>query len=353
MIDKYHLRRSDDLIDGANVTLGVPSQRREPKNSIQYVQKNPETVKISKILNKDTIHLYYQNVRSMSSEGKQKDILETFDEHCSGYDIMALTETWLKPGANIIDGIFKGFDVYRRDAREDEHGVLVAISSNLYSDLVIIEGFDHLEFVCVKLFHKNHFIYIYCLYIEPGRSQGVYKEHIKAIEKIQHSKNDTLFIIGDFNIPNVEWEEDGERGSFVTTSKSRKIQLFKGKIFECQLNGILNDACNILDFAYVNNTDGISSEKVQSEFFFSKEDPSHPPFEILIESISSFEGFEKSVKEYAYSVKNKIINNHISDLESIFEKLDDEFKWRIEKETYEEREQERKRQVASIDLNSS
>lgn len=338
MIEKYFFRRSNDIIDGANVTL-VSSQRREPKIPIQYVQRNPKTVEISKIFDKDTIHIYYQNVNSIKGEQKQKVILETFDDHCSGYDVIALTETWLKPGANIIDGIFKGFDVYRRDARQDEHGVLVAISSNLYSDLVIIEGFDHLEFVCVKLFHKNHFIYFYCLYIEPGRLDSVYKEHAKAIEKIEYSQGDTLFVVGDFNIPEVTWFEDGDKFGFVTKSQNKKIEPFKVEKFKYQLNGLKNDAGNILDLAYVNNSEGISFEKVEPDFYFSKKDPKHPPFEILIESMSSFTGIIKSAKEYAYSV----MNNRISNLERSFEKVGDGYNREIEKINYEE--QERKRQV--------
>lgn len=342
-IHKYFLRPSDHANNETNKIHKVLEQ--EPGKSIRSVQRDPNTSGIGKISNKDTIQLYYQNVNSIDGKKRQKDILKTFNKRCSEYDVLALTETWLEPNSHVIDGIFKEFDVYRCNTK---HGVLIAVSSKLYSDLVIIEGFDHLEYVCVKMFHKNHFIYIYCLYIDTKIERNFYEQHFKAIEKIEYSKNDTLIVIGDFNIPNVSWEK-GDVG-YATESKDKRLQLFTRK-FKYQLSNLKKDKGSVLDLAFVNNIEGITLEKVEEKFHFSKEDPLHPPFKIVIDSMSSFVGFSKCIKEYAYSEKNR----ETSDLEKKYKNLDNEFAWMYKKEIKEEREAKQseeakeKKRLAKID----
>lgn len=327
-IHKYFVRPSDHATIGTKVTPKVVEQ--EPGKSIRSVQRDPNTSGIGKISNKDTIQLYYQNVNSIKGKEKQTEISKTFNERCNEYDVMALTETWLGPEPNIIDGILKKYDVYRCNTK---HGVLIAVSSKLYSDPVIIEGFDHLEYVCVKIFHKNHFIYIYCLYIDTKIERNFYEQHFKAIEKIEYSKNDTLIVIGDFNIEGVSWEK-GDVG-YVTKSKDKRLQLFTRK-FKYQLSNLRKDGGNVLDLAFVNNIEGITLEKVEKKFHLSKEDPRHPPFKIVIDSMSSFIGFQKCIKEYAYSEKNR----ETGDLESKYKNLNNEYAWMYKKEESEEKEAE-------------
>lgn len=167
--------------------IHLPDPKAVPKENsteqlIPYPKRDPQSSNICKIGDKDSIRIYYQNVQSIDSKDMQKRFNK---ELANNYDVIVITETWIKNISN-LEMFDEGFDVYRCDRssensdKERGGGVLVAVSSKLYSGPVIIQGFDFLEYVCLKILHHGHFIYIYSLYMS-GELKGTGRKHVEAI----------------------------------------------------------------------------------------------------------------------------------------------------------------------------
>lgn len=262
-------------------------QSERPK--VSNPQRDPRSRQICKVASKDSIRIYYQNVRSIHSEYKQKKFRS--DLACD-FDVIVFTETWLMEDKSRLQIFDDGFDIYRCDRSRSYKdgcggGVLVAVSSKLYSDPVVVEEFDFLEFVSLKIFHKDHYLYLYCFYMPGEIKHHMSGQHIRAIEAMEYSKNDTLMVIGDFNMPNIKWvmnEAGGFRPSDATKMTRSVTTMLGGSLKDmCQLNDIKNDSGNVLDLAFVNKPDGVSLLPVRGkDALMDSIDKSHPPFEIIV-----------------------------------------------------------------------
>lgn len=286
---------------------------------IPYPKRDPQSSNICKIGNKDSIRIYYQNVQSIGSKDKQKRFNK---ELANNYDVIVFTETWLK-NTSKLEIFDEGFDVYRCDRTSGNSdkkrggGVLVAVSSKLYSDPVIIEDINGVEYVCVKILHHGHFIYIYSLYM-PGELKGTGRKHVEAIGAIGHCKNDTLIVLGDFNIDNVKWAKSAsEDDAYFVPDRNHKLLRSLGEMGLYQLNNIENSYGNVLDLAFVNKKDAMKLSETKKICALTKVVPFHPPFEILIDSLNFPRDLSAHVKEEAYLIRE----NCSQQLNKLIEKL--------------------------------
>lgn len=272
-----------------------------PKKKV-YVKDMHTSTEICKISHKDTIRMYYQNVNSIKSDEKMKNFIDT---SVCDYDVVIFTETWLDEGQALkynMNVLNEYYDVYRCDRSESVKsrggGTLIAISAKLYSDPVLLKGFNHLEYICVQFLNKNKSILLYCAYIRPDSAIEIYEEHFKAIQSINLGKNDILIVVGDFNLPNIIWHSkdnvtflpknnDSVRETRLQSQKLTKLKEFQSK---CNLHQLCNDKNpkgNVLDLVFSNDIDHISIAKLpESQKPMSKPDERHAqPFVIIFDSV--------------------------------------------------------------------
>lgn len=154
-----------------------------------------------------SLTIYYQNVRGLRS--KTRELLMAVNRN--NYDIIILTETWLR------DGIFNGeilddrYKLFRRDrdattsSKSDGGGVLIAIkkSSNYFlthrSDLQ-----SNSEDVIVTIKHKrnNKIIQIIGVYLPTEARKNDIRNFTENFIRMRESLAEGCFILcGDFNLP--------------------------------------------------------------------------------------------------------------------------------------------------------
>lgn len=130
------------------------------------------------------------------------------------YDIICIAETWLTKHFKTEEYIPSSYNVHRRDRhlQEDTYevggGVLVAVSNKFSSVPVYIDNCD-LEMIAVRIKFHIYSLIICAVYIPYNSNPGVYSSIFNTISS-QITPNlqpkDRLMILGDFNLPNVEWE---------------------------------------------------------------------------------------------------------------------------------------------------
>lgn len=149
---------------------------------------------VSKVISKHTTRMFYQNVNSINSDKKMKDFNPKFV--CS-YDIILFTETCVpkqKPLQHNLDIFNEKFKIYPHNFKNKKSGcgVLVAVSAELTSERVNLEGYDQLEYVCVQLVNYQESIFIYCAYIPNDSTPKLYETYLNAVNAIPLSEKDTL-----------------------------------------------------------------------------------------------------------------------------------------------------------------
>lgn len=91
-------------------------------------------------------------------------------------------------------------------------GVLIAARSNTFKkcDRVKVSGIDHLEIIIIRLELITTRLFIICLYIPSGSDDIVYDSYSSGLQLIfdtlEITIEDTLLVVGDFNIPKVVWK---------------------------------------------------------------------------------------------------------------------------------------------------
>lgn len=166
----------------------------------------------------NNFEIFHENVRSVMNK-KTEILLSTRDLE---YDCISINETWLHPSHNNSEFINDKYNVFRKDRKFSDikakkgGGVLLAVHKKYDCELVTLPECEPLEAVCVRVALKSTYIYIYCLYIRNRLNthreltEARYNNHLNAIKAVtaKCSPADTLIILGDFNLPYVNWTSD-------------------------------------------------------------------------------------------------------------------------------------------------
>lgn len=255
---------------------------------------------IEKISMPDEIKIYYQNVQSIKEKMKEFN-----NSLVPNYDIILFTETWLtKDQKRFTDNmaVFNSkFEVYRKDRSEKVlkdrgGGVMIAIPSKFDSkEEPLDKKYDHLEYVCVNIKGGQKMsILLYCAYIPPNSSLGIYEDHFNAIGivKSRMKKEDILIVVGDFNLRFIEWKKENDqmqlkyKGSKLSVLCDKKIifniqKKYKKEYELDQLCEYKNESGNVLDLVYSNKKECISSIIKLTEHM-SKKDEKHVTLDITV-----------------------------------------------------------------------
>lgn len=211
-----------------------------------------------------------------------------------------MTETWLNSTHFTAEYFNNAYIVFRNDRESTSvdlnrgGGTLIAVLSTLTATVVEIHGFDDIEFTCasVRQSDDSH-IFIYAAYIRPASPAIMYLRHLNAINSIKMGKSDSIFILGDFNIPNVDWNfthdddfDDELPGVLIPTNVSPPhaaeflLELLS-RGFN-QVNHIANTDGNLLDLIFTDKFFDI--EVTIPHTILSTKDDFHPPLLILLET---------------------------------------------------------------------
>jgi len=146
------------------------------------------------------LQLSYQNTR-----GLQSKLTKLYTDSFSlSSHLIVLTETWLKPKILSSEVFPSKYTTYRLDRTfRRGGGVLIAVDSELTSEIIKSDETKEIEFLCIKLLLPGISIYITCSYIPPSPEFPIYANHLSAIQFISSKLSDRnqLIVLGDFNIP--------------------------------------------------------------------------------------------------------------------------------------------------------
>jgi exonuclease III len=201
----------------------------------------------------------------------------------SNFDVAFLTETWLSSN-DVSDAELSRngeFHVFRLDRKSRGGGVLVLVKSSIACSSVSIEKDDDTELVALDLVGGDQPIRCICVYFSPT---GTTFDTLSRMQKLC-GLLDTLcetelctYIVGDFNLPHIEWKTLSCPGSTSVT----KEQLF---LEFCGRHGFSQHVAqptrpkseNILDLVLCNDN-SIQDVRVISEFMRSD----HAPVEFTL-----------------------------------------------------------------------
>ncbi|XP_055328906.1 uncharacterized protein LOC129581717, partial [Paramacrobiotus metropolitanus] len=126
-------------------------------------------------------------------------------QFCSGSDIVGFTETWDR--SEYPDSLFadlRSFNVFRRPRSTDPHGgVCFVVRNNL--DAVRRTDLENndLELLFIEITKIN--ILAAAFYSAPSRVSLDLPVLIEHLRNIPHANFSKLLLVGDFNLPDVDW----------------------------------------------------------------------------------------------------------------------------------------------------
>lgn len=226
-------------------------------------------------MDNNAITFYYQNCRGLRS--KLHTLYMNILLH--NYDIIILTETWLTSDIYDNELMDSRYVLFRSDrdrvatGRRDGGGVLVAVRRSLSTDArVRIVAPPPLpppaatplpaaivDYVTIALEFNTNTYTISAAYIPDSQKYDVYLSYVSYLLNVYECFKDTyFFVIGDFNLPSLEWRPNYTHMLPLHTSPfCRSVNLLISFLTETksfQFNHIRNKTSKILDLFISNKT---------------------------------------------------------------------------------------------------
>lgn len=196
---------------------------------------------------------------------------------------------------------------------------MIAVKSSLISSNILLDGVNHVEYVCIKIqLNSNSNVFIYAAYIPPNSPASIYDDHAKAINQIQMGPNDFFIVQGDFNIPHSNWIlDDADQNVLLPANiKPLHAETFIDSVLQLglhQINSIRNPNGKLLDLIFTNDFENAEIScppplsKIDEEY--------HPP--ILLSYEWHFKSCDDSpVKKRNFNRANYIgMNNFFAEID--------------------------------------
>ncbi|CAG2207668.1 unnamed protein product [Mytilus edulis] len=133
------------------------------------------------------------------------------------------TETWLLPSICSAEIFPPNYEVIRKDRKDGYGGVLLAIKKEYISDS--IETTTTSEAVFAKLnLGKNLSLIIGSVYRPPSSDTNYMDQLCETIEHVhQSNKNSVLWIGGDLNLPDINWNSTSIQGNKVNSGINKRL----------------------------------------------------------------------------------------------------------------------------------
>ena len=157
------------------------------------------------------------NIRSI---GNKLNLVSTYLRSQQRPDLLFLTETWLKPKFQM--SCPDGYNVLRCDRGEHKQGggVLLLYKTELQVNQVTVDvdsTVGHFDILCVDVYSNDNLTRFCCVYNPPCQDNSAVLYLCNILQNVLVSKT-PLFILGDFNFPNINWKIPSSFGDLAHSS---------------------------------------------------------------------------------------------------------------------------------------
>lgn len=169
------------------------------------------------------------------------------------HTFLILSETWLTNG--IFDNEFSlcNYNIFRCDRSSLTSncslggGVLIGVGKNIPPFLITVSELNVEQiFVCFSI-GKTNFL-LCCVYIPPQSPFTVYQSHIHSVEYVlNHYPNYTYIFCGDYNLPEVLWDND-ESSLIFSSSHCRAPCIPESFASNCFFSKIITTSINMTPY---------------------------------------------------------------------------------------------------------
>lgn len=186
---------SNRLRLGQPVHVAASSPRHSPSRS----KPKPQRPKKSD----DKIQVMITNCNSLF--GKKEAFAETVKS--SNPHVILVTETWLKPDIGNSECIPDNYTAYRKDRLgRTGGGVLIAVRNDIITThLEYLDVDAELIWISLQMVNSKP-IHICCFYRPPNQGITPIQRLRESLSKIDWKKNPHVWVGGDFNVPDINWE---------------------------------------------------------------------------------------------------------------------------------------------------
>jgi len=179
-------------------------------------------------------------------------------------DIILGSETWLKPEISDTEIIPNDYDIYRKDRKDGWGGVLVATKKCLISQEIPTLSSSETVLVRLETENKREPLIVGSLYRSPSNTSDQQMCDIRAAidSAVAHCKTPTLWLGGDLNLPDIDWEKNCVSGNRYPKSVS---QLFLDKVNDIGTQQMVTEPTRgdaLLDIFLSNRPDLVSCSTV-------------------------------------------------------------------------------------------
>ena len=186
-------------VTSSNESLGSPVTSSTPRNkkckSSSHCLKSPKP-------DQNKIRLLILNCQSIfGKRAAFAEMVQSSDPH-----IIVGTESWLNPSIGSSECFPDNYTVYRKDRDGTRAGgVFIAVKDDLIATHLISLDVDcELIWISLQMF-KSKQIHIGCFYRPPNKGSEPIKRLRESLSKIDFSKDPIVWIGGDFNVPDIDW----------------------------------------------------------------------------------------------------------------------------------------------------
>lgn len=169
----------------------MPSVTPPYKNKARLCKNSGNTNK------RKELRLVNINLRSVTNKiDSLESMLMQYDPH-----IAVITETWLREEISDDEVFPPCYNVYRKDRSARGGGVAILVKPDIEATIAADVGI--LECLCVQLSCWGHSFILYACY-RPPDAIPEYLTFLK--EHMSRFFNKQIFLVGDLNLPSVDWE---------------------------------------------------------------------------------------------------------------------------------------------------
>jgi hypothetical protein len=199
--------------NGIGKPLASSSPQRKPTSSSASKPSN-HTAKPSSSRNnkkKTSVRVMITNCGGVHS--KKDAFAETVKE--SNPHLILVTESWLKPDIGNNEFIPENYTVHRKDRiGRSRGGVFIAVRNDLIAThLEFLDVDTELIWISLQMANARP-IHVCCFYRPPDKGVLPIQKLRESLDKLDWKKNPTVWIGGDFNVPDVDWKVPCRKPSY-------------------------------------------------------------------------------------------------------------------------------------------
>ena len=261
-------RSKIDDINFENSILSLPFCTKPITTNYVHHNKNVERNKLKKYKPISFLNCVYTNATSLNLD---KITELTVLTNTLNPDIILITETWFTSSSN---SYLPNYITYRRDRESHAGGIAIIIKNDLISAECTFFKSEYSEQLWVTVTIEDEIILVGCIYRPPSApsdpkiDREINYNIIKASQMVQNNTYSGIVIGGDFNYPEIHWDEDN--CATVLRQSECPATLFMEAFFNSSLTQNINfptfiksdgSSFNTLDYIITDTPERVSTLK--------------------------------------------------------------------------------------------